>query len=483
MNSGSWRITSPNLHAGNSLRARLVILGLFALFLVWEVITRSFGAYFANTRPDIAIRLRANNPIALVKLAQGKLDLDGATPVLFLRDEARRESYRDEARRESYVAKGLQGSSDAEFSSEPQPNPADGASPTDTDSQDNAQISSSAQAALLNDPLNARALSILGLLSLRASELGRTRTLMQAAARLSLHESVAVDWMMRASYEDGDYRSAMRYADVLIRTRHQNPELALRVLGRIAENPDGSAKLKELLAGNPPWREQFFTSLPASITDARSPLSILLSLKNTPKPPTAAELRPYLQFLIGHGFHELAYYTWLQFLPPERLSNAGYLFNGSFEFLPSGLPFDWTFSAKSGVTIQIADRFDSNEPALFLEFGPGRVEDLKVTQLVFLPPGNYHFLGTKQVDMFTPRGLQWRVTCGTKARLPVGESTTITGSRAWENFEFRFTVPESECPAQYVELVFDASSASERFVSGSIWYDDLRIVRESPSGP
>ena len=30
-----------------------------------------------------------------------------------------------------------------------------------------------------------------------------------------------------------------------------------------------------------------------------------------------------------------------------------------------------------------------------------------------------------------------------------------------------------------VVLVFDARSASEQFISGSIWYDDLQIVREA----
>ena len=30
----------------------------------------------------------------------------------------------------------------------------------------------------------------------------------------------------------------------------------------------------------------------------------------------------------------------------------------------------------------------------------------------------------------------------------------------------------------HVKLVFDARSASEKFISGSIWFDDFRIMRE-----
>ena len=87
-----------------------------------------------------------------------------------------------------------------------------------TDSQTNAQIRSWAELALLNDPLNARAFSILGQLAERASDDKQTQKLMQAAARRSLREGGAVYWMMVRSYQDQDYGAAIRYADTLMRT-------------------------------------------------------------------------------------------------------------------------------------------------------------------------------------------------------------------------------------------------------------------------
>ena len=184
--------------------------------------------------------------------------------------------------------------------------------------------------------------------------------------------------------------------------------------------------------------------------------------------------------MIDHGFYDLAYYTWLQFLPPEQLNTAGNLFNGSFEVIPTGLPFDWTFTRESGATIEIADRTDGKGArALFLEFGVGRVEGLSVKQMVVLSPGDYQFRGTYKADIVSQRGLQWRVICASKSWKVMGESPLIIGAKSeWTDFNFSFTVPETDCPIQSVQLGFTARSASEQFVSGSVWFDDLQIVRE-----
>jgi hypothetical protein len=303
---------------------------------------------------------------------------------------------------------------------------------------------------------------------------------MQAAVRRSLRESTAVYWLMRHSYEKRIYGASVRYADTLLRTRPQVIEQVMPILSRIAETKDASGELKKLLAGNPPWRPQFLYYLPESISDARTPLDIFLSLRDTATPPTAADLHSYLTFLIAHKFHELAYYTWLQFLPPEQLTKVGLLFNGGFEIIPSGLPFDWVITPGADVTIDIAAIPEADAGrALFVEFGHGRVDFRGVKQLLMLSPGTYQFHGKYRGDIIGRRGLQWRIICAGGAT-PIGEGLMVTGAApTWKDFEFSFTVPgaNSDCRAQYVRLDLDARSASEQFVSGSIWYDELRITR------
>jgi hypothetical protein len=101
-----------------------------------------------------------------------------------------------------------------------------------------------------------------------------------------------------------------------------------------------------------------------------------------------------------------------------------------------------------------------------------------VTQVIMLPPGTYQFQGKYKGNVIGRRGLQWRIACASRASSQIGESQMLVGvAMTWKPFDFSFTVPKSDCRAQSVRLAFGARSASEKFVSGSIWYDELQISR------
>ena len=221
--------------------------------------------------------------------------------------------------------------------------------------------------------------------------------------------------------------------------------------------------------------------MPKSISNANTPLDLLLSLKNSDAPATTREIHGYLNFLIGKKFYEIAYYTWLQFLSPEELGKAGFLYNGGFETKPGGLPFDWTIKQGSGVTLDIAARPGEDDGhALFIEFGHGRVQFRDVTQMTMLAPGNYRLQGQLKGQIISRRGLIWRVKCVDGKRTLLGESPMFVGvARKWEAFEISFSVPAKNCRAQKLSLHFDARSSSEQLVTGTAWYDDLKISRVS----
>ena len=452
-------------------RFRSIVLAGLAVFLVWEVITRSLVATLAGLNPQAALSLRPTDSTSLLNLAEKKLD---PSPPTGLIDTG-----------------SLPNQTDASKPNPPGENVRD-AGPIDPHDrlpalapEEFVQIRTWAESALFNDPLNARALRILGQLSLRDSNDERTATLMRAAARRSLLESTAVYWMMRKSYRDQNFGEAIRYADILLRTRPSIPQYGVSLIARLAEGRDSIDSVLDLLSENPPWRPKFFEYVTEYISDPRTPLRILLALKETQAPLGDKDLSTYLKYLIGKGHYDLAYYTWLQLLPPEQLRRAGHLFNGNFNSPPSGLPFDWVFTAGSGATIEIAPQPESNDQALFVQFGPGRVGDFGVAETMMLAPGTYRFTGKFKSDIDGPRGPKWTIKCAIGSKALIGQSpTTNRVGVSWESFAFSFEVPTTDCSEQQAELVLDSRSAADRFVSGSVWYDDLQILHAaSMEGP
>jgi hypothetical protein len=481
-------------------RLRIVVLSVLAIFLTWLVITQSFAAYFAYFAPETALWLQPQQPLALVNLGNRTLK-----PLLSSHPSSERASDQRSEQRGNASAQ-TSGSSEkrdgaasgsekresvaSEFETADQnrstnPKLAKDDSATTDDSAHSAvlpqptvtEVRAWAKAALMHDPLNAQALRMLGELAAADKDYDAASKLMNAAVQISLHESIAVYWSMLAAAEAKDYKTTTYFADVLLRTRPELDKYVVPILTKIAEDKGSSGLVEAVLGKNPPWRGQFFEDLPNSVEDARTPLDLFLGLRTSPTPPTAAEIAPYVWFLIRHKFYDLAYYTWLQFLPVEELREAGLLFNGNFDVVPSGLPFDWVINQGSGVTVEIVPKPDSNgKHALLVDFAYGRVDYHNVYQLVMLVPGTYEFKGQYKGQLLGPRGLKWRIVCASGPTIE--ESPMIIGMMpSWRTVAFTFTVPAQGCRAQYVQLDLDARMASEQLVSGSMLFDELQISR------
>jgi hypothetical protein len=457
------------IKAKSTLSLRIIVFVGCGAALTWLVLSRSLAAYLAEVAPQSALWLNPEQPEALVNLAnsalngparssEGVLEQSPEQPKTASDDKTA--DVKDKANNSRYfknVFVAVDGNR----------------------SVDLATVQSWSETALIHEPLNAQALRILGQAADAARDDADAAKFMQSAVRLSLHETTAAYWLMRKSTAAKDYSTAIYYADVLLRTRPEFAPYVVPLLARAAEDRQAIGLLKTVLSNDPPWRKQFLVALPSSVTDVRTPLDLLLSLRKGPAPLKPADIDGYLQFLIAHKFYDLAYYTWLQFLPPEELRAAGLLFDGDFEVVPSGLPFDWKITPGSGVTIDIVPRSDKPAGhALLIDFLYGRVEYHSVVQLVMLNPGTYAFKGKYKGELAGPRGLKWRVVCAGDAGTKVGESAAISGrTRGWADVAFSFTVPTSNCRAQYVRLDLDARMASEQLVSGSMSFDELQISR------
>lgn len=445
-----------------------VVLSAVGLGLVCLIITHSFAAYFAHANPELALRLNSHEPTALVTLARAHLGR-----VLRETGGAGDEETTD-------VTDRLSGFANSEaFAAANDSTEDDAVNWTTNNESIRANIRALAERAIAADPLNSTALYLLGWSANADGERQRATALMQAAAKRSFRETPAVYDLLLRSFEAHQYGQVLDYADAILRTASRMTHYVVPIVARVAE--DGNAKdlLAEQLARNPPWRGALLARLPGAVKDARTPLNILLALRDSGAPPSSDELRGYIDVLIRNNLYELAYYTWLQFLSPDDLTRTGLLYNGSFDRPFSGLPFDWVIRRGAGVTIQVSSEAGLNQgQALNIEFGYGRIDFGGVSQMVLLAPGTYRFRGRFKGEIAGRRGLVWRIACAGKRDF-LGESEMMVGSApTWRTFSFSFEVPqEPSCRAQQVSLALDARSTSEKLVSGQVWYGELAIER------
>ena len=423
-----------NADAGHHV-SRFMIFSILGLSLCWFVISHSVVAYLSKTAPKTALLLRGDEPTSLLAHADNEINF---------------------------------GAGDKGETSGP---------PRQTQ-QRLKQLREQIETALVIDPLPSRAYRLLGQIAENEGLAEKAETLMLAAARHSLSEDFAVDWIMRKSFERKNYPIAAYYADALLSSGAVGLVYTMPFFARMMESSTGKQEIEKLLAANPGWRHGFIDLLGSYVTDARAPLYLLLSLKDTPAPATGEELNAYQSFLFQHKLYALAYYAWRQFLPPEQLADTGYLFNGDFEVKPSGSPFDWQAPAGVNVVVDFASRSESAlDHALVAEFGPGRVEFPGVYQSILLPPGAYSFRGSFKGEVVGRRGVLWDISCRDGASL--GHSEMLVGSFPdWRALEFSFVVPDSGFAAQLVKLKLGARSPAEQLVSGAIWFDELSISRQ-----
>ncbi len=466
--SGETSVTQP------VKRRRVILKGVVGLafggLLCWLIVTHTLAAYLAVVAPELALRIHPHHPLAGVRLADRRLAIELAEAI-----ESQKASRSSKPRRLNFGGPIAQDkSADVKPSDQPvKPGPPQVAGDV------RRQIKRLVEPMLVSDPLNARALRILGQLALLEDNTAKAATFMRAAASLTPRESTAALWVMQHSFQQKDYPTTIHYADSILRTTPRLSRYVVPLLAHLAEDAAQRASIVSLLQSDPPWRARFLAQMTDSISDSRTPMMLLLDLRQAQSPPTRGELAQYLRFLLARKNYELAYYTWLQFLPPERLTQAALLFNGQFELSPSGLPFDWALHAGSGATIAIVPRIDRRDgQALRIDFQHGRVAFRGATQMTMIAPGTYRFKGKLRGKLSGKRGLKWRISCADKPHSVLGESQMFVGlAPQWQRFSFDVEVPPEGCRAQQVRLLLDARSASEQLVSGSVFYDDLQIVR------
>jgi hypothetical protein len=431
---------------------------------VWLIVTKSLPYALAPSQPDLALALNSNNPAALVaKAEEFKKQL---VALISVGDE---QSKPEDVNPPETAANTLSRLPAVKGS-------AGGIEPVGEREALRKTIRDLAARAIANDPLNASAYRLLAEVT---SGSDRVRLLMQQSLKRSRREAIAAFWLLNDSIYRKDFREALDYADILLRTRPALTTYVMGYLSLVAETPEARDLLVKKLESAPVWRRDFFEMLPFTSKNADTPLLITTALRESGKPVTQKEIAPYLEALVRNGQPDLAYNAWLQFLPSSQLENLGLLTNANFQSKPSGLPFDWQFAAGVNAISEIVSLEESKEHVLHIAFQDGRIKFPEVRQVLFLSPGRYRLSGKLHGAVAGKRGLRWQIHCTTGAKRILAETDMLLGeSEQWRIFNLEAQVPApNDCRGQTLRLFHDSRSASEELLSGEVWFKDLSLER------
>ena len=340
---------------------------------------------------------------------------------------------------------------------------------------------SGARQALGTNPLSAGALTLLARASQQGGDEESTRRLMTLASRVNLRALSAQLWLLREDLRVTNVNSALQQIDIIQRGQNWSviDRLSQAALAQIVTREPYRLAFAKLLLTNPPWRP--LTVLIRDSTDLSGLTNLIAELQALEPGPTERELQLVLNKLVDGGMFDEAHDIWMRSLPPEHRDETDLLYNQSFRYQLTNLPFDWVIASVPNAAV----RFDNQAGAQIImnvDFFGGRVKFAHVFHLLNLAPGSYRFRGRERAQALqNERGLQWRIACADGEGESLGTTDPLNGDTAWRPFAVEFTIPTGKCFYQYLVLELRARAALETEVVGSVSYADLDLRPSSGS--
>ncbi len=193
--------SAHNRDISRSFRIRTALLGIASLLLAAVSFAAAGGTALANGSPDLALRLAPGNPAALVAKADAIM-----------------------------LAAPVTGAADA---------------------------SALATAAARAQPLNPRALRILGYAADLKGRLGQAARLIALSTRMSRRDVGAQLWLIEYSVRVGDVDGALAHYDLALSTGTSSTNLLYQTLTNALAEPAVRRGLVRYLARRRPWLEDF----------------------------------------------------------------------------------------------------------------------------------------------------------------------------------------------------------------------------------
>ena len=253
------------------------------------------------------------------------------------------------------------------------------------------------------------------------------------------------------------------------------------VLLQMAEAGETRDFFRTVTAAPPPWWEAFFGYVAAKGLELDTLRFLYLLRRQAGEQPLSAEERRiYVSRLQREGLIAEAYLVWIDGLEPAERERLGLVFDGGFDLPLERRNFGWQLAENDQFTAKPAGTGGVTGPtALRLRFRGYEGHFARLSQPLMLDAGFFRLSGRVRLDSLTSKGgLRWQLRCllpEAQARV-LADGPRFMGSADWAPFELRFEVPEG-CTYQQLTLVSGGTRAFEQKLDGTLWFDDLKILR------
>lgn len=338
-----------------------------------------------------------------------------------------------------------------------------------------AAAAADARNLLLREPLSARAYSRLGQISILNGDKDQADLLMQAAARRSLRDGPSQVWIFARALERGDHKAAAQAFDILMRRRPDLFDtLAPAAMAALDQSPDARAAMAERLALEPAWRRRLLAAYVQKAATAQHAYDVLQQLRRTPAPPSDAEMRSYIDRLLGERAYVAAYVAWAQHHSLQDAADDG-VSDGGFEAEPALPPFGWTFKVADGAATQRGPAADGRGWVLQASAAGGLSRRTLAEQMMVLSPGVYQLSGRAWTRAGDPESrFVWSIRCvGGAERASMTEGRSSPGR--WRTFAVDLEIPATGCDAQMLAL---QARPGASLAPVEVDYDQLAVARK-----
>ena len=311
-----------------------------------------------------------------------------------------------------------------------------------------ANVQKLALAAAYQQPINSKALRLLGYLAELRQNPQRAEKLVTLAARLSRREPGAQLWLIENTALNGSTADTLRHYDILLRTKPDTSVVLYPRLLNAIQDADVRANLALYMRLKRSWVTSFLDYALANSKDLPTLNALLVENGGFPK---MGALKTQTEQLLSRltaekQFAEArALYLTIPQSSSARLRNLAFdRFDVDGRFGAMG----WVINDAADAAFDVDAKAPNKGPTLSFSVAPVTTSVI-ATRLLFLPPGEYTFnalISTLQLD--NGGTLQWQIRCVAQNGTAAFWSTLA----AAKSVSSQFTVA-SDCPVQTLEIV------------------------------